>query len=535
MNIVTIDGLPVYQALVDGEDTGMLRISLVDDPAVQSNFVAFDKQKAVLKYAIQDEEKRLVLGVVMRADFPIFRRDPKMGEYYIIYKADTIRTMAEKYLLENRQNEVNLNHEDGSEVEGVQMVQYFIKGSGIQPEGFEDIADGSLFAEFHVINDEVWDAIKAGTYRGFSLEGIFELAPERDKDFVQDVVDALDGVFSRHNKNTKKDMKTKGLLARIAQALAEEINMGNVTTDKGILAWDGSENLKEGDSVFVEDSEGNRTPAADGAYTTTDGKVINVEGGKVTSITDGQAEVAPEEAAAEEVKAGEVSTDKGTLEWDGEEDLRAGDAVFTRDENGERVPAADGEYTTEDGKVIAVVDGVVASIEDPNAEVDEEGAQQTREEKMQRVIAALSETYEDKYRRIYKAIVALGFDPYGWVLEAGDEFAIYEVWNEEHHYFRFKITKWDEEGNPVLENGVEVFPTFVTAEEKEEIEANFAAEKTARETAEARVVELEAQVAKLSKEPAAKSAHEEVENALLVTGNKGLDRISAIMGARAKK
>ena len=531
-NIVTIDGLPVYQALIDGEDTGMLRISLVDDPAVQSNFVAFDKQKATLKYAIQDEEKRLVLGVIMRADFPIYRRDPKMGEYYIIYKADTIRAMAEKYLLENRQNEVNLNHVDGSEVEGVQMVQYFIKGNGIEPAGFEDIADGSLFAEFHVVNDEVWDDIKAGTYKGFSLEGIFELAPERDKDFVQDVVDALDGVFSRHNKNTEKDMKLKGLLARLASVIAEEVKMGNVTTDKGILAWDGNEDLKEGDSVFIQDSEGNRTPAEDGVYTTGDGKVITVEGGKVASITDGQAEVAPEEGAAEEVKAGEVSTDKGTLEWDGEEDLREGDAVFTRDENGERVPAADGDYTTEDGKVIAVVDGVVASITDPAAEVAEEDEKVSR---FAKVSQAFAETYEDKRRRIFEAIVALGFDPYGWLVEAGDEFAIYEVWNEEHHYYRFKITEWDEEGNPVLENGVEVFPTFVTAEEKEEIEANFAAEKTARETAEARVVELEAEVTRLSKKPAAKPADEEVENAPLVTGIKGVDRLSAIMGAKVKK
>ena len=213
MNIVTIDGIPVYQALVDAEDTGMLRISLVDDPAVQSNFVACAKQeRRPLMYAVQDEEKRLVLGVVMRADFPIYRRDEKMGEYYIVYKAGTIRTMAEKYLVEGRQNEVNTMHKDGSEVDGVNMVQYFIKGGGLSPEGFEDIADGSLFAEFHVTNDDVWAAIKDGTYKGFSLEGVFDLAPERSKGYVEEIVDALDGVFSRIlQPNEYKQMKTKGL------------------------------------------------------------------------------------------------------------------------------------------------------------------------------------------------------------------------------------------------------------------------------------------------------------------------------------
>ena len=518
--IVTIDGLPVYKALVADENDGMLRISLVDDPAVQSDFVAFSKESRRLLYAVQDEEKRLVLGVVMRADFPIFRRDAKLGEFYIIYKADTIRTMAEKYLAENRQNLVNLMHEDGSEVDGVQMVQYFIKGGGIAPEGFDDIADGSLFAEFHVTNDEVWQAIKDGTYKGFSLEGFFSLEPERDKGFVEEVVDTLDGIFSRHNINPENMTKRKGLLARLARAIAVE--MQNVTTDKGILHWDTNEDLKAGDNVQIEDSEGNLTTAPDDVYTTVDGKKIEVVDGKVASISDAAAQVEPQSDSEEGSK---VDTDKGTLHWDGDEDLKEGDAVYVLDEEGNRSAAPDGDYVTADGKTITVAEGKVASISDPAAQVSEEG----REQKMQRIAQLLSETYEDKYRRIYEAIVALGYDPYGYMLEAGDEFAIYEVWNEEHHYYRFKITEWNDEGNPVLENGVEVFPTFVTAEEKEQIEANFAAEVTAKESAQARVAELEAQ---LAAKPAGKPAHEEVKDAPVDTGNKGLNRLTQIAGAK---
>ncbi len=371
--IVTIDGIPVYQALVESEgDTGMLRISLVDDPAVQSDFLAFKNGagRKVLSYAVQDEEKRLVLGVVMRADFPIYRRDEDGFEYYIIYKADTIRTMAEKYLAENRQNLVNLMHEDGSDVDGVQMVQYFIKDAdkGMAPAGFE-VADGSLLAEFHVTNDEVWDAIKAGTYKGFSLEGIFDLRPETDAEAVQSIVDTLEGKFKTILKNNKM-AKLKGLLARLAKAI---VNLGNITTDKGVLSWDGDEDLKAGDAVYIEDQDGNRTPAADGDYKTEDGKTIVVENGTVSEIRDPEAEVAP----AQEDNAKMVQTDKGVLSWDNEdEDLKEGDAVYVTDEEGNRQPAPDGDYTTEDGKVITVVDGKVASITDPAAEVSEEGAAQ---------------------------------------------------------------------------------------------------------------------------------------------------------------
>ena len=213
---VTIDNIPVFQALVDDEGTGMLRISLVDTPAVMSDFLAFSEEKVPVMYRVQDEEKRLVRGVVMRADFPIYRRDARAGEYYIIYKADTIRIMAEKYLLESRQNNVNLMHEDGSDVDGVQMVQYFIKdsASGVSPEGFDDIADGSLFAEFHVVNDEVWDEIKAGTYKGFSLEGIFDLVPETDKDAVEEMVRKLNGKFNKTHRDMTKMQKFKNELAR---------------------------------------------------------------------------------------------------------------------------------------------------------------------------------------------------------------------------------------------------------------------------------------------------------------------------------
>ena len=531
--VVTIDGIPVFQALIDGADTGMFKISLVDAPAVEKDFVAFDKTRKQLMYSVEDEAKRLVLGVVMRADFPIYRKDANFGEYYIIYKADTIRTMAEKYLAEGRQNDVNLMHQEGTDVEGVDMVQYFIKDTekGVAPAGYEDCADGTLFAEFHVHNDEIWDAIQAGTYRGFSLEGVFDLVPERDADAVQEIVDALDGVFSKIFKPKKyeKMSKVKGLLARLARALVE---MGNVTTDKGVLAWDGDADLKAGDAVFIEDAEGNRTPAADGDYTTGDGKVIVVEGGKVSEIKDAAApaEPAPAEpapaAAADEPKT--IATDKGVLSIDGE--LAVGAAVTIDGE-----PAADGEYTAEDGSVIVVADGKVAEIK-PAAEpapAEPEPAPAV-ENKFAKVAQAFQETYNDKMAALVKAIEEMGF-AWPWLVEAGDEFVIAEIYNEDGPiYYRFNIKEWNEEGQPVLENGVKVVPAFVTPEEKEAAEENFAAVTREKEGLAQQVAELSARVAELEAKPAATPAHQEFSGSPEPgkTGNKGLDRLARIAAAK---
>ena len=300
--MVTIGGIPVYDALITDEETGMMKISLVDDPAVMSDFLAFDNIRKMQMYSVTDDEKRLVRGVVMRADFPIYRRDERMGEYYIIYKPETIRKMAEKYLAESRQNILNAMHQ-GEDLPDIYMVQYFIKGEGVSVDGFDDIADGSLFAEFHILNDEVWEAVKSGEYKGFSLEGFFDLAPERDKQTVEEIVDDLDGQFSRMFKSLFKPNMSK--INRFKAALAKLLAVfGNVTTDKGVLAWDGDEDLKEGDAVFIEDQEGNRTDAPDGDYITSDNKTIVVVDGKVSEIKDPEAEVAPEDAPAEEENKG---------------------------------------------------------------------------------------------------------------------------------------------------------------------------------------------------------------------------------------
>ena len=519
--IVTIGGIPVYDAIISDEETGMFRISLVDDPAVMSNFQAFDAHKKPMMYAIQDEEKRLVRGCIMRSDFPIYRRDEKMGEYYVIYKAEEIRKMAEKYLLEGRQNDVNLMHEEGSDVDGVQMVQYFIKGDGIQVDGFDDCADGSLFGEFHVVNDSVWAEIKAGTYNGFSLEGVFDLVPEQNKDEIQEIVDLLDGAFKRIFKPNTFMSKLSKFKAALAKMLQE---FGNVTTDKGVISWDGDEDLKAGDPVYVEDSEGNRTPAPDGDYKTDDNKVIVVVEGKVSEIKDAEAEV----------ESDFIETDKGKLEWDNEdEDLKAGDAVYITDEEGNRNPAPDGDYTTEDGKVIKVADGKVTEIVDKKAEVSEEEVKAKRISKFNKIKQAFEESFDTKMRKISNAIAAVIDTENFYLVDAGDDFGVVETWNEdwtESHYFRYAIT-WNEDGTAKAADPVEVKLMFVPMD----MESPFAKGNEEEMAAlKAENASLKKEIAKLKKMPAAKPAHEEVkeQTKFTKTGNKGLDNLQRILSAK---
>lgn len=280
----TINGIPLYQALIKDYDTGMLCISLVDKPAVESDFVAFDEAQKVPLYCVANEEQQIVRGVVMRANFPIYRRSDEMGEYYITFSADTIRKMAEKYIAEYRQNNTTLYHIAGSYIEGINLVQYFIKDSakGIDPVGFETIENGSLFAEFQIHDTALWEQVKNGSFKGFSLEGVFALEPVKED-------------TTNSNTNMSKMQKFKEALAKlIGETFAQ------VTTDKGVLRWETDDDLKAGDKVFYIDEEGNETKPEDGDYKTEDGKVIKVADGKVAEIVDDKAEVDEEGNKTEE-------------------------------------------------------------------------------------------------------------------------------------------------------------------------------------------------------------------------------------------
>lgn len=171
----TYKGKPIYKAaLTENQDeTGMYFISLVDDPAVECDFLAFDKVQN-LNFKVENEEKRIVTGLVMPADRPILRQDFD-GLYYILYDKDTIIAMAERFLAMGIANNVDTNH--NFEVEdGVFLREMYIKDSerGISPKGFEDVEEGSLFATYHILNDEVWDKVKKGEFKGYSLAGIFK-------------------------------------------------------------------------------------------------------------------------------------------------------------------------------------------------------------------------------------------------------------------------------------------------------------------------------------------------------------------------
>lgn len=330
-------GLPIFKASI-GDADGMVVCSFVDDPAVESQFLAYAKDEKPMQFSIENEDKHIVIGVAMRANFPIYRYNASMGEFYIVYTPEVIREMVQKFFRNGYQNNVDVDHSFQLE-DGVYIEQAFIKDTenGISPKNFDEIEDGSLFFQYKVENEEIWNGIKEGTFKGFSIAGTFGIEETYTKE--------------QNNKEDKYN-KTMSKLNRIKEVLRSLlIECGEVSTDKGVLVYDGDE-LEAGMSVSGIDEQGNEVQLEDGEYRTEDKKVIVVENGIVVEIRDNEAEVSSDEPAAEEPeKTQEENADEEPTE-----------------EPSEEQPAEDGE---DKDAIIEELKARIAELEAENAELKE--------------------------------------------------------------------------------------------------------------------------------------------------------------------
>ncbi len=102
--------LPVYLIDINLDDdvTGMGAISFVEDPAIESNFICFDKDKKPMMFKVENEMEHKVTGCAIWCDKPIYRYSPEIGEYYVVFNKETIDKIVHKYAKQGLNNLVDL-------------------------------------------------------------------------------------------------------------------------------------------------------------------------------------------------------------------------------------------------------------------------------------------------------------------------------------------------------------------------------------------------------------------------------------------
>lgn len=165
--------LPIYEVSI-GE---LEAISLVQRPAIEQDFMLFSKQEE-MKFSL-DEEKHMAFGPALIAEKPIYRVSPSGEEYYVVFTAEVIEHLFTQYM-KNKVSNYSLEH-SGENIDGVYLIESFIKRKGLQPIGFESVSDGSWFISLKVENEEAWEQLKAGKIKGFSVECLGQLEPRESE------------------------------------------------------------------------------------------------------------------------------------------------------------------------------------------------------------------------------------------------------------------------------------------------------------------------------------------------------------------
>ena len=176
---------PIYELQIDeliDEEAEVSWVALVDKPATKREFMSFSD---VIKFEVLNEDEHIITGPLMIPDQLIYRDSPKMGQHYVRFSVDTIRSIAIKFSKKGFQKNVNIMHDSNMQVEGLTMFESFISNEkrGLKPmDAFKDLPDGTWFGSFYVENPEVWGLVKSGVVKGFSVEGVFDYETRRSKD-----------------------------------------------------------------------------------------------------------------------------------------------------------------------------------------------------------------------------------------------------------------------------------------------------------------------------------------------------------------
>lgn len=154
-------------------DSDVYAISLVDEPAIESNFLFLSKEKEQ-RIFLEKDEKHLVIGPVLIPDKPIYRNNGT-EEYYIEFSKETIEKLAYEYLMNGRMYSVTTQHQDIAD--DICLVESWIKTSQNDKsvDYGMDLPIGTWLCSMKVENEEVWQRVKSGELKGFSIESFVNL------------------------------------------------------------------------------------------------------------------------------------------------------------------------------------------------------------------------------------------------------------------------------------------------------------------------------------------------------------------------
>ena len=191
----------LIELIIDEKDelSGVDAISVVESPAIESNFVALKSEE--IKLAQVDTEKRILMGAVLIPEKPIYRKNGE-DEYYIYFSKDTVNKASQLFFKNGNQNNWTLEH--NKEIKGLTVVESWIVEDTQKDKSAIynlSVTVGSWMASVKVEDDTIWnDYVKTGKVKGFSLEGYFADKLEEKKQLSKqpNVIEQIKQIINKY-------------------------------------------------------------------------------------------------------------------------------------------------------------------------------------------------------------------------------------------------------------------------------------------------------------------------------------------------
>ena len=179
--------MKIIELILDEEefDTGVDAISIVENPAIESSFVALKNQE--IKLAEVDKEKKILMGALLIPNKPIYRNGSE-GEYYIYFSKETIVKASQMFLQNGKQSNSTLEHSKA--LNGLTLVESWLVEDDVMDKSRKyglDVPVGTWMGSVKVNNDEIWNEyVKTNKVKGFSIEGYFADKMEAPKEAIEE-------------------------------------------------------------------------------------------------------------------------------------------------------------------------------------------------------------------------------------------------------------------------------------------------------------------------------------------------------------
>ena len=188
----------------DQEMTGVEAISVVENPAIEEDFIALKSEE--IKLAEINKEKRILMGALLVPNKPIYRRSGD-DEYYIYFSKETVAKASQMFLVNGNQNNSTMEHQ--YDLKGLSLVESWLVEDEVHDKSRKygmNVPLGTWMGAVKVNNEEVWnDYVKTGKVKGFSIEGYFADKMERSQNSVgmskeeqeaNDTIEKLKSIFN---------------------------------------------------------------------------------------------------------------------------------------------------------------------------------------------------------------------------------------------------------------------------------------------------------------------------------------------------